>query len=286
MRFIENDPLGFGGGDVNLYRFEGNEPTNATDPYGLAWKVLKQQLWDRGRWGPKKAQHYTATIEISLEYQEIPGNPGKYEFRLIYRVFPGKNKKGEVLRGTYDDVQEHRMVEMENTIRPPKGAKEPIQGQLSKQTMKGKLDGASRESKLAMSYSWVDLGQCAAPNKKTTLRGELYIYPHVYLQELKKGYDRISGGKVKRKPVEIKDTNTAAVHRIKWSITVKDGTKAPYGTIELTETGWGRNEEGENYQTAEIPKKWGSDPKFPITTPADVLKPTQPGAKPLFPLKD
>jgi RHS repeat-associated protein len=33
-RWIQTDPLGFGGGDTNLYRAEGNRPTNVTDPSG------------------------------------------------------------------------------------------------------------------------------------------------------------------------------------------------------------------------------------------------------------
>jgi uncharacterized protein RhaS with RHS repeats len=34
-RFISNDPIGFQGGDMNLYRFVENNPANATDPSGL-----------------------------------------------------------------------------------------------------------------------------------------------------------------------------------------------------------------------------------------------------------
>ncbi len=34
QRFISQDPLGFAGGDTNLYRYCGNSPTNATDPSG------------------------------------------------------------------------------------------------------------------------------------------------------------------------------------------------------------------------------------------------------------
>ena len=34
-RFISEDPLGFEGGDSNLYRYVGNSPTNGTDPTGL-----------------------------------------------------------------------------------------------------------------------------------------------------------------------------------------------------------------------------------------------------------
>ena len=33
-RFLSEDPIGFAGGDVNLYRYAGNSPTNATDPSG------------------------------------------------------------------------------------------------------------------------------------------------------------------------------------------------------------------------------------------------------------
>ncbi len=34
-RWISEDPIGFAGGDPNLYRYVGNSPTNATDPSGL-----------------------------------------------------------------------------------------------------------------------------------------------------------------------------------------------------------------------------------------------------------
>ncbi|MDY0212233.1 MAG: RHS repeat-associated core domain-containing protein [Desulfuromonadaceae bacterium] len=35
-RYISLDPLGIGGGDVNLYRYVGNNPLNWVDPWGLA----------------------------------------------------------------------------------------------------------------------------------------------------------------------------------------------------------------------------------------------------------
>ena len=34
-RWLEEDPDGFEAGDANLYRYVGNDPTNATDPSGL-----------------------------------------------------------------------------------------------------------------------------------------------------------------------------------------------------------------------------------------------------------
>ena len=35
-RFISEDPIGFGGGDVNLYAYVGNNPLLFIDPWGLA----------------------------------------------------------------------------------------------------------------------------------------------------------------------------------------------------------------------------------------------------------
>jgi RHS repeat-associated protein len=43
-RFISRDPLGFGGGDTNLYAYVGNNPLNGVDPYGLATYSQNRQL--------------------------------------------------------------------------------------------------------------------------------------------------------------------------------------------------------------------------------------------------
>jgi RHS repeat-associated protein len=34
-RFISRDPIGFAGGDINLYAYVGNNPVNLFDPFGL-----------------------------------------------------------------------------------------------------------------------------------------------------------------------------------------------------------------------------------------------------------
>jgi RHS repeat-associated protein len=34
-RFMQSDPLGFGAGDMNLFRYCGNDPVNGSDPFGL-----------------------------------------------------------------------------------------------------------------------------------------------------------------------------------------------------------------------------------------------------------
>jgi RHS repeat-associated protein len=39
-RFMSEDPMGFGAGDMNLWRYVGNAPTNATDPSGKLYNPL------------------------------------------------------------------------------------------------------------------------------------------------------------------------------------------------------------------------------------------------------
>ena len=43
-RWLTEDPLGFAGGDSNLYRYVGNSPTNATDPRGLEIDSVSQSI--------------------------------------------------------------------------------------------------------------------------------------------------------------------------------------------------------------------------------------------------
>jgi RHS repeat-associated protein len=40
-RYLRTDPIGFVGGDVNLYAYAWNSPMNAMDPWGLARKCVK-----------------------------------------------------------------------------------------------------------------------------------------------------------------------------------------------------------------------------------------------------
>ncbi len=67
-RFLSEDPIGFAGGDANLYRYIGNSPTNATDPSGLAewvspwdssanWNVRDTLSFWTGGFLPNQAQY-------------------------------------------------------------------------------------------------------------------------------------------------------------------------------------------------------------------------------------
>jgi RHS repeat-associated protein len=46
-RFLQTDPLGFGGGDANLLRYCSNDPVNRSDPTGL-WSPPPTRLADGG----------------------------------------------------------------------------------------------------------------------------------------------------------------------------------------------------------------------------------------------
>ena len=80
-RFISQDPIGFGGGDVNLYRYVGNSATNSTDPDGL-----------------KAVGHHWIPISVARGY---------YEKGLIslqdYHYFAGRTS-GPLAGGHYWDA--------------------------------------------------------------------------------------------------------------------------------------------------------------------------------------
>jgi RHS repeat-associated protein len=47
-RWLQNDPAGFGAGDVDLYRAYGNGPTGGLDPSGLSWLSRRYEDFRRG----------------------------------------------------------------------------------------------------------------------------------------------------------------------------------------------------------------------------------------------
>ena len=56
-RFISQDPTSFAAGDVNLYRYTANGPTNGTDPSGLGGPATKPKIHD-GWWNWFKTEPY------------------------------------------------------------------------------------------------------------------------------------------------------------------------------------------------------------------------------------
>jgi RHS repeat-associated protein len=57
-RFVSRDPIGFGGGDLNLYRFVGNMPIDYLDPNGLRYYSLSASGGKGGKGG-------TITISVT-----------------------------------------------------------------------------------------------------------------------------------------------------------------------------------------------------------------------------
>lgn len=60
-RFISEDPIGFNGGDVNLYAYVGNNPVNFVDPWGLEQRVV-------GSRGGQPLVYDTETRQYTIGY--------------------------------------------------------------------------------------------------------------------------------------------------------------------------------------------------------------------------
>ncbi len=59
-RFISEDPIGFGGGDINLYGYVGNRPLMFRDPFGLS-PYDDEQLW-------RAQQDLINALEVPIEF--------------------------------------------------------------------------------------------------------------------------------------------------------------------------------------------------------------------------
>jgi RHS repeat-associated protein len=69
-RFIAEDPIGFAGGDTNLYAYVGNNPVKATDPSGNCPLALALAAWGALQW----ATAAVATLIVgSYAYQANQG---------------------------------------------------------------------------------------------------------------------------------------------------------------------------------------------------------------------
>jgi RHS repeat-associated protein len=64
QRFLSEDPLGFGGGDVNLFAYVGNSPENFTDPVGLLGFGFTYGIQAEGGWGGPNALAVSASWSV------------------------------------------------------------------------------------------------------------------------------------------------------------------------------------------------------------------------------
>jgi len=85
-RFISRDPIGYDGGDANLYRYVGNRPTNAVDPSGLTFitdaptPTEFQTVLPPGELANKMDANYAAVRKQYLAGQEEPKCEGRDRF--------------------------------------------------------------------------------------------------------------------------------------------------------------------------------------------------------------
>jgi RHS repeat-associated protein len=77
-RFVSEDPIGFDGGDVNLYAYVANDPINLIDPSGLTWQSNWNYFWDWTLGRGKRIRNYGPN---DLETQELMNSPGTNQLR-------------------------------------------------------------------------------------------------------------------------------------------------------------------------------------------------------------
>jgi hypothetical protein len=89
-RWLEEDPIGFEGGDADLYRFVGNDPTNATDPTGL--------------WEDADAERYAKTQAERVARGQIPEIAGITPKGDPYGIFLGPVQSQRILETDAGDL--------------------------------------------------------------------------------------------------------------------------------------------------------------------------------------
>jgi len=106
-RFTQEDPIGFAGGDVNLFAFVWNQPTNQSDFMGL---LSDEQLWNRtGRWRKMVSEAISNTPGVKRARADICRAGGKAAQPLYRRNYERQTRnppwealtpEGRALRNT------------------------------------------------------------------------------------------------------------------------------------------------------------------------------------------
>jgi RHS repeat-associated protein len=85
-RFLQADPVGYEAGDMNLYRYCGNNGINFLDPSGLEWKKRKDESWKdywnrmrdnwKRRWDEGRREREQRWLEEKLQQAKRFGDLG------------------------------------------------------------------------------------------------------------------------------------------------------------------------------------------------------------------
>ena len=106
-RFLSIDPLGYAGGDVNLYRFVRNNPVNFIDPWGLEIRVYSSDAFGisglnhafvystetdryKGTDGSSWVTRGDGRGDLSNPYNIVPLPPGMSESNFIKGITEAK----------------------------------------------------------------------------------------------------------------------------------------------------------------------------------------------------
>lgn len=118
-RWLEQDPIGLDAEDMNLYRVEGNNPINTTDPTGLAPKLkappqsedLQGNIY--GDWQIKQNNEFGRTapyhshVKITFSPRKIYVSSGEIAYVQIVRVL---NKDRKAITGEGSDKVDKRLT--------------------------------------------------------------------------------------------------------------------------------------------------------------------------------
>jgi len=105
-RFLQQDPIDFVGGDVNLFRYCGNDPVNWVDPKGtIVWKPIIIAAW---AYNTYKVYKGAKNLKKLQEHVDKANAAGK-ELERLRKLCP-KGKKAQ------DDLKE-QIKELEKDIR-------------------------------------------------------------------------------------------------------------------------------------------------------------------------
>ena len=109
-RFLQSDPMGFGAGDMNFFRYVGDDPIDKSDPTGLLDTMAT--IWNRLAWFEGGSPFSSHGDDLLKQGQAKFAEPtGNYKDSNVDHHFPDKSTpikstQAGVTRYTVSDIQE------------------------------------------------------------------------------------------------------------------------------------------------------------------------------------